>query len=121
MTSSLKSAFEGQTFPSVRTVAVPNHAHNVLRSCPEVRRVICSFGDGSTLVSAIAKECKRVEVIEGFQPDEKMMKRLSFLRCFHYADTIDHCLTGIVKAAPNLRTARFSRSITPVRDSSLAA
>jgi len=89
MTSSLKSAFEGRTFPSVRTVVVPNHAHNVLRSCPEARRVICNSGDGSTLVSAIAKECKKVEVIEGFQPDEKMMKRLSFLRCFDCADNID--------------------------------
>ncbi|EDR09179.1 uncharacterized protein LACBIDRAFT_296541 [Laccaria bicolor S238N-H82] len=94
MTSSLKSAFEGRTFPSVRTAVVPNDAHSVLRSCPEVRRVICNLGDGSTLVSAMAKECREVEVIEGFQPDEKMMKR-------------------IVKAAPNLRGARFSRSITP--------
>jgi hypothetical protein len=51
--------------------------------------VLVNRGDGSTLVSAMAKECKKVEVIEGFQPDEKMMKRSSFLRCFDWADNID--------------------------------
>ncbi|EDR02172.1 uncharacterized protein LACBIDRAFT_309861 [Laccaria bicolor S238N-H82] len=94
MTSSLKSAFEGRTFPSVQTVVVPDHVHNVLRSCPEVRRVICNFGSGTALVKAIAKDCKKVEVIEDFHTDEKMMKQ-------------------IVNAAPNLRTARFPCSISP--------
>ena len=89
MTSSLKSAFEGRTFPSVQTVVVPDHAYNVLRSCPEVRRVICNFGSGTALVEVIAKECNKVEVIEDFHTDEEMMKRLLFLRCFKCADTID--------------------------------
>ena len=69
MTSSLKSAFEGRTFPSVQTVVVPDHAHNVLRSCSICQ---CNFGSGTALqalaalVIALAKECKKVQVIEGF-------------------------------------------------------
>lgn len=75
MTTILKDHFEGHTFPTIRTAVMPSHAHNILRCCPEVKTVICNYGDGSQLVSAIAKHCKKVETIEGFIIDEKMMKR----------------------------------------------
>ncbi|KAF5370514.1 hypothetical protein D9615_010330 [Tricholomella constricta] len=84
MTTHLKNAFEGHKFPAVQTICLPDHAHNVLRSCPEVVNVICNNGDGSKLVSAIAKECKKVERLEGFRPDDKLMKR-------------------IIRAVPNMR------------------
>ncbi|KAG6907292.1 hypothetical protein DXG01_009485 [Tephrocybe rancida] len=89
MTTHLKDAFEGHVIRQVRTVVLPDHAHNVLRSCPEVRSVVCNCGDGGKLVSAIQKECKKVEKLAGFGPDEKMMKRL-------------------VKAVPNLQEIHLS-------------
>ncbi|KAG6856136.1 hypothetical protein H0H87_007196 [Tephrocybe sp. NHM501043] len=92
MTTHLKNAFEGHPLSQVRTVVLPDHAHNVLRSCPEVRRVICNDGDGGKLVSAIQKECKKVERLEGFKPDDKLMKRL-------------------VKAVPNLQEIHFGQEV----------
>ncbi|KDR72797.1 hypothetical protein GALMADRAFT_101124 [Galerina marginata CBS 339.88] len=89
MTTSLKKAFEGHVFPQVKTVVVPSYAHNILRSCPEVKRVICINHDASKLVSAIAKECKKVEELEGFYGNESSMKRLA-------------------KATPNLRSIKFT-------------
>ncbi|GLB42809.1 hypothetical protein LshimejAT787_1202580 [Lyophyllum shimeji] len=94
MTTHLKNAFEGHKFPAIRTVVLPSHAHNVLRCCPEARTVVCNCDDGSKLVSAIAKECKKVQRLEGFSIDEKMMKR-------------------IVKAAPNLQEIRFKSTVAP--------
>ncbi|KAF8063486.1 hypothetical protein FPV67DRAFT_247068 [Lyophyllum atratum] len=88
MTGHLKSAFDGHSFPAIQTIVLPSHAHNVLRCCPEVKTVVCNYDDGSKLVSAIAKGCKKVQRLEGFRPDEKMMKR-------------------IVKAAPNLQEIKF--------------
>ncbi|KAF8646023.1 hypothetical protein AX16_007448 [Volvariella volvacea WC 439] len=88
MTSHFKDHFEGHILSTIRTVVLPSHAHNVLRCCPEARKVVCNYDDGSKLVSAIAKECRKVEEMAGFKPDQKMMKR-------------------IIKAAPNLHTFRF--------------
>jgi hypothetical protein len=75
MTTALKTAFEGLQLPSVRTVILPTYAHELLRCCPDVRRVTCTSGDGSRLVTAIAKACKRVEVLEQFWTDAGLMKR----------------------------------------------
>lgn len=75
MTTHLKNAFEGRSFPAIQTVILPSHAHNILRCCKEARVVICNFGDGSKLISAIAKECKNVERLEGISPDMNMLKR----------------------------------------------
>ncbi|KAG6833306.1 hypothetical protein H0H87_008938 [Tephrocybe sp. NHM501043] len=92
MTTHLKNAFEGHTIRQVQTIVLPDHAHNVLRSCPEVRSVMCNYGDGGKLVSAIQKVCKKVERLDGFKPDDKLMKRL-------------------VKAVPNLQEIRFGRRV----------
>ncbi|KAG6817168.1 hypothetical protein H0H87_012129 [Tephrocybe sp. NHM501043] len=94
MTTHLKNAFEGHVIRQVRTVVLPNYAHNILRSCPEVRSVMCNYGDGGKLVTAIQKVCKKVERLEGFKPDENMMKRL-------------------VKAVPNLQEIRFGHQVDP--------
>ena len=67
MSTLLKNALKGYTFPQVRTISLTARAHHILRSCPEVRKVICiSRMDSRTLISAIAKRCKKVEEVQGF-------------------------------------------------------
>ncbi|KAJ7504126.1 hypothetical protein B0H11DRAFT_1980906 [Mycena galericulata] len=84
MTTHLKNGFENTSISSVRKIILPSWAHEVLRCCPEVTHVICNGGDGSKLISAIAKSCEKVEMIEGISCNDKIMKR-------------------ILKAAPNLK------------------
>ncbi|KAF8953679.1 hypothetical protein BDZ97DRAFT_1871256, partial [Flammula alnicola] len=89
MSSTLKDAFEGHIFPQVRTIVLPTHAHNILRCCPEVRRVVCNdWDDSSKIISAIAKSCPKVDELENFRGDARLMKRLA-------------------KAAPQLRSITF--------------
>ncbi|KAG6886856.1 hypothetical protein C0992_001978 [Termitomyces sp. T32_za158] len=76
MTTHLKTAFAAHKLPQVHTVVLPNHAHNILRACPEARVVMCSYDDGGKLIGAIAKECKNVRVLRGFAPDVNMTKRI---------------------------------------------
>ncbi|KAG6861052.1 hypothetical protein C0995_004553 [Termitomyces sp. Mi166 len=76
MTTHLKNAFKDLKIPQVHTIVLPNHAHNVLRACPEVRVVMCNYDDGGKLIGAIMKECKKVQVLKGFHPDLNMMKRI---------------------------------------------
>ena len=77
MTTHLKTAFKGRSFPTIQTVILPTHAHEIMRCCKEARTVVCNYGDGSQIVTAIAKGSKKVERLEGFAPDENMMKRWS--------------------------------------------
>ena len=73
ISSDLKKAFEGHVFPQVRTISLPTRAHHILRCCPEVRKVICINGMNScSLVSAIAKGCKKVEEVQGFYGSKSM-------------------------------------------------
>jgi hypothetical protein len=55
---------------------LPASAHELLRRCPEVRNVkrIRDTYDGGKLVTAISKGCIKVEKLEGFKIDEKLMK-----------------------------------------------
>ncbi|KAG6819257.1 hypothetical protein H0H93_013701, partial [Arthromyces matolae] len=104
MTTHLKLAFEGHVLPQVRTVVLPDHAHNVLRSCPGVREVMCNYDDGGKLIGAIGALMKErgekaktkgkgkgkakakdkdmdenvdgVRVLSGFRVDLNMMKRI---------------------------------------------
>jgi len=71
----LTKALSGVKLPSVRTVIVPNSAHGVLRSCPNVVEVRCVGGSGKELVGAL-KLCK-CEVFEGYVDwTPKLMERL---------------------------------------------
>ena len=68
MSTLLKNAFKGHVFPQVRTISLPSRAHHILRCCPEVRTVICIDRLSSrSLVSAIAKRCKKVEEVQDFR------------------------------------------------------
>ena len=75
MSNIFKRIFDGHVFPQVRTISLPSNAHNILRCCPEVRKIICNAGmDASTVVGAISKVCRKVEEIEGFWGPENVMK-----------------------------------------------
>jgi len=75
MSNIFKRIFDGHVFPQVRTISLPSNAHNILRCCPEVRKIICNARmDASTVVGAISKVCRKVEEIEGFWGPENVMK-----------------------------------------------
>ncbi|RXW19550.1 hypothetical protein EST38_g6304 [Candolleomyces aberdarensis] len=99
ITTPLKEAFTGLNFPSVQTIVLPTQAHQVLRCCPNVKRVVCNDGDASQLISAVKAKCKDVEVFEGIRPSWKkdaMVKRLA-------------------SAAPKLKEVRFEGRVEDVR------
>ncbi|KIJ30610.1 hypothetical protein M422DRAFT_267863 [Sphaerobolus stellatus SS14] len=88
MTSQLKKAFEGHSFPSIKKIILPSCAHEILRCCPEVTFMRNLEEDGSKIVGAINKCCKKVEILERVEPNAAMIKR-------------------IVKAMPNLKRIMF--------------
>ncbi|CAL1707387.1 unnamed protein product [Somion occarium] len=75
ITTPLKNAFQGNTYPQIRTIALPDCAHNILRSCPDVIEVICNEGDGGKLVTSIGAACKKVEVVQDIWPQDGIAKR----------------------------------------------
>ncbi|KAF5332118.1 hypothetical protein D9611_008037 [Ephemerocybe angulata] len=89
MTTAIKKAFSEVSLPSVRTFIGPGMCHELLKTCTEVRTVVCMEEDGSKFVGVMGKNCKNVEEVRGFRLDGNMAKRL-------------------VKAAPNLRVLEVS-------------
>jgi len=76
MSTSIKTFFEGNTFPQIRTVILPSEAHHVLRCCTEVRKVVSlNWDNSSRIVGAIRSSCKKVEVMEGLLGEASVMKR----------------------------------------------
>ena len=76
MATALKNAFQRRSYPQIRKVVMPSVAHHILKCCPEVREVVCTQEDGRKLITALkAGHCSKVEVLEGFIPDDPMMKR----------------------------------------------
>ena len=121
MSSDLKKAFGGHVFPQVRTISLPSNAHPILKCCTEVRKIICiSQMDSSTLVTAIAMGCKKVEEVQGFRGPENVMKRTVFPP---FLVGLLHLLImsylGLAKAAPNLRSIKFDYPIPLVSIPSL--
>ena len=80
MSTYLKSAFEGHVFPQIQTIVLPSCAHNILRSCPNVKDVTNVEEDGTKLASAICKECPLVERVANFRLSDKTLKSM-FLIC----------------------------------------
>ncbi|KAL0948071.1 hypothetical protein HGRIS_010695 [Hohenbuehelia grisea] len=115
ITTFLKNAFQGVDLPSVRRILLPTQAHEILRCCPNVRRVMCTEGDGSQLLSAIAKNCKSVEYLDNFRlHDDKIIKRqpCSFTSRRFSPYPVD--IPGIPKAVPNLQRLDLWSSTSPV-------
>jgi hypothetical protein len=63
------------TFPQIRRIILPSCAHHILRACPEVLEVVCNEDDGSTIVGAIAKACRHVELVQGISSGEALIRR----------------------------------------------
>ncbi|KAJ2923444.1 hypothetical protein H1R20_g13654, partial [Candolleomyces eurysporus] len=85
ITGQFEIAFIRLTLPSVQTVVLPTWAHPVLRSCPNVKRVVCNDGDASRLITAVKEKCKEVEVFEGIPwicREDWLVKRLPFFDTF---------------------------------------
>ena len=76
MSTHLKGAFEGHVFPQIKTVVLPSAAHNILRSCPNVKDVTNVEENGSKLAGAICKECPLVERIAGFWVTDFTLKSM---------------------------------------------
>ena len=70
----MKSGFQGVTLPRIRTLIIPGHCHEILRCCPQVTKVWCNHGNGTNLVTVIAKYCKEVQEMRGFLADENLVK-----------------------------------------------
>ncbi|EKM50287.1 uncharacterized protein PHACADRAFT_178866 [Phanerochaete carnosa HHB-10118-sp] len=78
MTTALKDAFEYVSLPQIRTLILPTCAHNILRACPNIVDLTCNEGDGSQLISAMAKASPNVEVVREIRLwSEASSKRLA--------------------------------------------
>jgi len=75
MTTSVQKAFKKVSLANIRTLAVPDYCHEILRSCPNVVKVQCTDDSGSKLVSAVGKCCKQLEEMAGLDPDGTVVKR----------------------------------------------
>ena len=74
ISKALKEGFSGKCLPQIRNVVVPGYCHEILKCCPGIKSVWCIREDGRKLISVIAKDCKEVEELRGFRPDESMIK-----------------------------------------------
>ena len=75
MTTAIKNGFQGVVLPGIRTLIIPGHCHEILKCCPQVTKLWCNDGNGSKLVTVMAKYCKDVQEMRGFLPkDEKFVK-----------------------------------------------
>jgi hypothetical protein len=76
MTTPIRNAFEGKSFPTVRTVIMPSCAHEILRCCPEVEDVTCNEDDGSKLIGAlVAAKCNNLVTLRGISLTTAQAKR----------------------------------------------
>ncbi|KAF8548477.1 hypothetical protein OG21DRAFT_1489355 [Imleria badia] len=82
MTTAIKNAFEGKRFPSVRRISLPCSAHEIIKSCPNVEEVMCTEGNGSTIIGSVIKgNCHEVRVLKGiFAPITRLVKVLPNLK-----------------------------------------
>src|SRR5258706_319988 len=104
MSTHLKGAFEGHVFPQIKTVALPSAAHNILRSCPNVKDVTNVEENGSKLAGAICKECPQVERMVNFWVADFQLKSMfSTYPPFLDAKLDGALMIGLAKALPKLR------------------
>jgi len=81
MTTAIKAAFEKVSLGNIKTLAIPDYCHEILRSCPNVVKVQCMDESGSKIVAAIKKSCKQLEELVGLDPDRTVVKR-EFSACY---------------------------------------
>jgi len=74
ISGALKEDFKGIRLPQIRKLIIPGYCHEILKCCPGARSVWCIREDGRKLIRAIGTDCKEVEELRGFQPNETVMK-----------------------------------------------
>jgi hypothetical protein len=74
ITPAIRDGLQGVVLPEIRTLIIPGHCHEILKSCPQVTKVWCNNGNGTKLVGVIAKYCKQVQEMRGFKADTKLAK-----------------------------------------------
>jgi hypothetical protein len=53
----IRQSFRDMTYPTVRTLIIPHNASGILRSCPEVERILCTGMHYQTrLISAMIRD-----------------------------------------------------------------
>ncbi|KAN0075552.1 hypothetical protein V8E55_011575 [Tylopilus felleus] len=66
VSTAIKDGFEGKQFPSVREISLPCSAHEIIKCCPNIEKVICTDGNGSTIVGSIVEgNCQQVSTLKG--------------------------------------------------------
>lgn len=74
----LKVAFYDKVFPSVRSVILPDSAHDILKCCSGVREVTCNEDDGGRLITALSEgSCNQLEVLRGIHSTDTIVERMS--------------------------------------------
>src|SRR5690606_25708903 len=102
-----KKAFEGLSFPSIEALVIPRQADHILKTCPNVKKVFCTRGDGSQLITALGSLGKQLELIAGVKLDEKKVKSASYVPSIIPTRYLMSILE-LVKAAPNLKELRVN-------------
>jgi hypothetical protein len=105
----LKNAFEGHVFPQIKTVVLPSCAHNILRSCPNVKDVTNIEEDGTKLAGAICRECPQVERVANFGVTDYTLKSMFTT---YFLSVVSWCylsIIGLAKALPKLRSFGLMR------------
>ncbi|KAI0790818.1 hypothetical protein C8Q75DRAFT_806198 [Abortiporus biennis] len=76
MTTALKNAFSNVNLSQIRTLILPNCAHNILRSCDGARNVTCNEHDGGRFLNAIHDSSIDVQSLRNIGASDALLKRL---------------------------------------------
>ena len=121
LTTPLKNAFAGKTFPSVRTIILPPAAHEILRRCPDLEHITANeheggrFVDGSKIVSAaLATKCSNLKTLRRVNPNQAMVKRTWLRKYLCFDVFVWSHFSGIAKMAPDLRIIQVLASLHTV-------
>ncbi|KAI9570819.1 hypothetical protein HD554DRAFT_2169953 [Boletus coccyginus] len=77
MTTAIKNGFEGKRLPSVRRITLPGSAHEIIKSCPNLEEVVCTDGNGSTIIGSLVRgNCTQVRVLKGISAPLTRLKLL---------------------------------------------
>jgi len=78
MSPEIKTAFEGRSFPPIKTLVLPMCAHEFVPCCPAIEEVTCNEGNGSLITSAIqTAHCVNIIKLVGFEFSAVTLKRTS--------------------------------------------
>ncbi|KAL4250030.1 hypothetical protein ABKN59_005951 [Abortiporus biennis] len=72
-TTALKDAFEPTKLPQIRTLILPNHAHDIIRSCSQARTITCNEGDGERFLNAIDDACPNIRSLRNIDDNEALL------------------------------------------------